>query len=149
MRLVTEKQKGPFKALLEAYHQCFYDRNLDALRALYVADENVIYFDNHADCDSRLLADHLEKVKTFFETGSIVRLDYEDITVYEYKESAFLVTTVRYSNRPRPGVRASFFLEKQQNDWKIRHIHYSSDPNEDNPDSQEDAQEKIQETAKD
>ncbi len=130
MRLVTDEKRQPFKALLDAYHQCFYAQDIDALRRLYVADGAIIYFDNHAGCDSLTLENHLQKVSHFFETGNIVRLDYEDMTVHEYTDSAVLVTTVRYSNQPKPGVRTSFFLEKQQDEWKIRHIHYSTDPNE-------------------
>ena len=41
-----------------------------------------------------------------------------------------MVITVRYSSNPQPGVRASFFLEKHSGQWKIRHIHFSTDPNE-------------------
>ncbi len=128
--LLTEEQKQLFKVLLDKYHQCFYTKDIDALRAMYVTDEALVYFDNHADCDSRTLADHLQKVSHFFDTGSIVRLDYEKIVVYEYTDSAVLLTTVRYSSQPNPGVRASFVFEKHQDEWKIRHIHYSSDPNE-------------------
>ena len=123
MLLVTDGQHEPFKALLDAYHQCFYAKDIEALKALYVADGAVIYFDNHADCDSQTLTDHLKKVSHFFNTGNIVRFDYEDIAVYEYTDSAFLLTKVWYSDRPEPGVRASFFLEKQHDGWKIRHVH--------------------------
>ena len=61
-----------FEELLARYNRAFYDRDLAALRALYVPDVGVPYFDNHADCDSTDLETHLEKVATFFETGDIV-----------------------------------------------------------------------------
>ena len=133
MLLTTDEQRKPFKALLDAYDQCFYNKDIEGLKALYVTDGGVSYFDNHAHCDSRSLADHLKKVGHFFNTGNIVRVDYADIEVYEYTDSALLITMVRYSNKPKPGVRVSYFLEKQQGEWRIRHIHCSSDPNEEDP----------------
>lgn len=71
--LLTKEEKQPFKMLLDDYHQCFHNKDIDALREMYVQDEALVYFDNHADCDSRTLADHLQKVSHFFDTGSIVR----------------------------------------------------------------------------
>ena len=41
-----------FEELLARYNRAFYERDLAALRALYVPDVEVPYFDNHADCDA-------------------------------------------------------------------------------------------------
>ena len=68
-----------FEELLERYNRAFYDRDLAALRALYVPDVEVPYFDNHTDCDSTDLESHLDKVATFFETGDIVPLLVENV----------------------------------------------------------------------
>ena len=68
-------ESGPiqeFEELLKRHNRAFYDRDLAALRALYVPDVEVPYFDNHADCDSTDIETHLDKVATFFETGDIV-----------------------------------------------------------------------------
>ena len=119
-----------FEQLLRQYNQCFYERDIESLRNMYVPDGNVIYFDNHANCDSSNIEIHLAKVEEFFDKGSIVELLSENLTVYQFGDAACMVVTVRYSSNPQPGVRASFFLEKHLLQWKIRHIHFSTDPNE-------------------
>ena len=119
-----------FEELLARYNRAFYDRDVAALRALYVPDVEVPYFDNHSDCDSTDLETHLEKVATFFETGDIVPLLVENVRAFVHGEAACVVARVRYSAEPVPGVRASFFLERHAAAWRIRHIHFSQDPNE-------------------
>ena len=113
-----------FEELLARYSRAFYDRDLAALRALYVPDVEVPYFDNHADCDSTDLETHLKKVATFFETGDIVPLLVEGVRAFVHGDAACVVATVRYSGEPVPGVRASFFLERHATVWRIRHIHF-------------------------
>ena len=128
---MTESRRiQEFEELLAQYNRAFYDRDLAALRALYVPDVEVPYFDNHADCDSTDLETHLEKVATFFETGAIAPLLVENIRAFVHGDAACVVATVRYSAEPVPGVRASFFLERHAAAWRIRHIHFSQDPNE-------------------
>ena len=119
-----------FEELLARYDKAFHDRDLAALRALYVPDVEVPCFDNHADCDSTDLETHLEKVATFFETGDIMPLLVENVRAFVHGDAACVVATVRYSAAPVPGVRASFFLERHVTAWRIRHIHFSQDPNE-------------------
>ena len=119
-----------FEELLALYNRAFYDRDLAALRAFYVPDVGVPYFDNHADCDSTDLETHLEKVATFFETGDIVPMLVENLRAFVRGDAACVVATVRYSAEPVPGVRASLFLERHATAWRIRHIHFSQDPNE-------------------
>ena len=123
-------QTQEFEELLARYNRAFYDRDLAALRALYVPDAKVSYFDNHADCDSTDLETHLEKVATFFETGDIAPLLVENVRAFVHGDAACVVATIRYSTEPVPGVRASFFLERHVTAWRIRHIHFSQDPNE-------------------
>ncbi|KAI9134699.1 nuclear transport factor 2 family protein [Acaryochloris sp. CCMEE 5410] len=119
-----------FEQFLRQYNQCFYDRNLAALRNLYVDDGQITYFDNHAGCDATDLDHHLQQVSQFFATGTIVELVTEGMHVFQVGEAACVIAKVRYSNQPRPGVRSTFFLERDQHAWKIRHIHFSTDPNE-------------------
>ncbi len=76
------------------------------------------------------LETHLTKVKKFFDSGTIVELLSENLAVCQFGDAACMVVTVRYSDNPQPGVRASFFLEKHLLQWKIRHIHFSTNPNE-------------------
>ena len=92
-----------FEELLAQYNRAFHDRDLAALRALYVPDVEVPYFDNHAGCDSTNFQMHLERVATFLETGNVMPILVEN-------------------------VRASFFPERHAAAWWIRHIHFSQDP---------------------
>ena len=108
-----------FEHLLKQYNQCFYERDIESLRNMYVPDGNVIYFDNHANCDSSEIEVHLSKVKEFFDNGSIVELLSENLAVYQVGDAACMVVTVRYSSNPQPGVRASFFMERRSGQWKI------------------------------
>jgi hypothetical protein len=61
---MSDEERVFAKQILDVYHQCFLDRDLDALSRLYVNDGSLIY--NHANCDSETLADHLSKVSEFF-----------------------------------------------------------------------------------
>jgi ketosteroid isomerase-like protein len=127
---MTTTNLEEFEKLLKQYNEYFYNRDIESLRNMYVADGHVIYFDNHANCDSSEIEVHLSKIQEFFSNGTIVELDYENLTVYQFGNAACMVVTVRYSNNPKPGVRSSFFLERHDGEWKIRHIHFSTDPNE-------------------
>ena len=108
-----------FEHLLKQYNQCFYERDIESLRNMYVPDGNVIYFDNHANCDSSEIEVHLTKVKEFFDNSSIVELLSENLAVFQVGDAACMVVTVRYSSNPQPGVRASFFMERRSGQWKI------------------------------
>ena len=130
MKITSSKEIEPFKRMIDEYSNCFYQRDLESLRKLYVSDGDVIYFDNHAGCDSTNLADHLTKVGKFFETGRIEELISEDICVYQHGDSACLLIKYRYPSKPRPCVRTTYLLENHDHQWKIRHIHCSFDPNE-------------------
>ncbi len=79
--IVTDLEE--FEQLLKQYNQCFYNRDIKSLRDMYVSDGNVIYFDNHANCDSSATEVHLAKVQKFFFKGSIVKLNYENLVVYQ------------------------------------------------------------------
>ncbi len=58
----------------------------------------------------------------FFDSGSIVELLSENLTVYQYKNAACMIVKVRYSGNPQPNVRASFFLEK----YSVTHLLYGA-----------------------
>ena len=130
MKIRNPSEIEIFQKFLDEYNDCFYQRDLGRLKNLYVSDGDIVFFDNHKDCDSQDIEDHLLKVLNFFETGKIVELLSEDMVVYQHGNSACLLFKHRYSSKPRPGVRTTFYLENHDNEWKIRHIHYSFDPNE-------------------
>lgn len=128
------------RAVIEAYNGCFYRRDLAGLRALYAADGDIVYFDNHAGCDAEALDAHVAAVGAFFatgketESGGIEPLLVENFRAWAGADAALATAMVRYQSAPRPGVRASFVLERPPDaparGWLIRHIHYSFDPGE-------------------
>ncbi len=130
MPRVTGEKLAVFKKVLDDYDQSFQNRDINALRNMYSSDGDISFYDNHSNCDSFNLDDHIKRARIFFETGTIVDISSENLIVYENSESACMVVTHRYSNRPKPGVRATYFLEKENGSWKIRHVHCSFDPNE-------------------
>ncbi len=72
----------------------------------------------------------MKKVEDFFESGNIEELISEDLVVFQHGESACLIIKLRYSSKPKPYVRTTYIIEQHGTQWKIRHIHYSFDPNE-------------------
>lgn len=136
MRRVGGEAAAPFRALLEAYNRCFLDRDLEGLRALYASDGDIVYFDNHPACDSAGPADHLAKVGAFFahgkstESGTVEPLIVEDFAAFAGEAAAVITAITRYAGFPVPGVRDTFVLQAENGAWRIRHIHFSFDPNE-------------------
>ncbi|GIT92135.1 hypothetical protein JANAI62_25930 [Jannaschia pagri] len=124
------------RSFLDHYNQCFYDRDLEALRALYLSDDGLVFWDNHAGCDSTSLEDHVAKVSTFFatgkttESGTIEPLLIEDLRARRRGDVAVLTSILRYRSAPRPGVRSTFVLGREGLAWRIMHVHHSFDPNE-------------------
>jgi len=130
MRITDSKEIDKIKGIIDQYNDCFYRRDLERLKNLYVPDGDIIYFDNHEGCDSTNLTDHLTEVGKFFETGKIEELISEDMVVYQHGDCACLLIKLRYPSKPRPCVRTTYYLENHDHQWKIRHIHCSFDPNE-------------------
>ena len=97
---------------------------------MYVVDGQVTYFDNHAGCDASGIEAHLRLVVAFFAKGEIPTLGIESCHGHVNGESACMVATVKYTGRVAPLVRASFMLEREGGQWRIRHIHFSDDPND-------------------
>ncbi len=116
--------------LFDRYNQCFYNRDADQLRDLYVDDDQgFVYFDNHPDCDSVALDDHLAKVEGFLSGDQVVELETEVLSTSVSGNAGCLFALVRYVDRAEPPVRMSLFAESNNSVWKIRHLHFSVDPN--------------------
>ena len=130
MKVTDPNEIRKFQKFLDEYNDCFYQRDIESLKNLYVSDGDIIFFDNHEDCDSQDLEDHLLKVFKFFESGNIEEILSEDKVIYQHGNSACILMKCRYPSKPKPGVRTTMYLESHDNEWKIRHIHYSFDPNE-------------------
>lgn len=132
----TKDEKQSVMAVLEAYNQCFYNRDIEALKAMYVDAAEFVFWDNHPDCDSASFDDHVAKVGKFFdigkntESGDVEILIVESPRVQLLGETAVLTSTLRYKSAPKPGVRSTFVVRLDGGEWKIAHVHYSFDPSE-------------------
>lgn len=124
------KGLGDYRAFIDQYNDCFYRRDIDALRDMYSSDGDIIYFDNHSLCDSYNLENHIEKVGKFIESGDVEKLQYEILRVFDTTSSVCLIVKFIYPSNPVPSVRTTFYLERTGTQLKIRHLHYSFDPNE-------------------
>ncbi len=102
------------------------------MRSLYVRDDGgFVYFDNtHPDSDSVGLDDHLSKVSAFFAGGQVVSLTTEILATSVHGDAGCLVARVRYQGSSGTSVRTSIFAERHTGEWKVRHLHFSSDPND-------------------
>jgi len=125
-----EDLREKYSSFIDKYNNCFYERNVNALREMYAQNEDIIFFDNHEGCDSYSLQDHIDKVVNFIESGDIEKLSYRIIKVFEGKQNTCLIVKFIYPSKPVPSVRATFYLANEHNELKIKHIHYSFDPNE-------------------
>jgi ketosteroid isomerase-like protein len=130
MRVTDQNELKIFESIIDEYSTCFYERDIERLKNLYVSDGDIIYFDNHANCDSIDLEDHLKKVGDFFRSGNIEELISEDFVVFRHGQGACMLIKYRYPSHPKPCARTTYYLELHNDQWKIRHIHCSFDPNE-------------------
>jgi quinol monooxygenase YgiN len=121
-------------SFIHAYNDCFYQKDIDQLRALYVPENDVVFWDNHAKCDSTSLETHLEMVGRFFsegkltESGDVEPLVLEDLQVTCLNGTAILTVILRYQSKPTPGVRTTFVLVDVDGEWRAKHVHHSFEP---------------------
>lgn len=130
MELTDEESLRPFKSLMDRYDESFYTRNIETFRSLHISDNGLVFFDNHVNCDSTTYESHEAKVTHFFKCGEIEKLIRENVRVFVTGDMACITAMLRYSSKPRPGVRTTYVLERERGVWKIRHMHHSFDPNE-------------------
>ena len=133
MELTSPHQKEPFNAIIDRYERAFLERDLAAFRTLHVRDGGLVFFDNHSGCDSASYEDHEVKIAAFFKTGAIVGLRRENVRVFVAGDMACVTATHRYLSQPVPGVRTTYVFEREEGEWRIRHMHHSFDPNESEP----------------
>ena len=118
------------------YNQCFYRRDIEALKQLYAASAFTVFWDNHSGCDSRNLEEHFTKVSVFFQQGKqtesreIEPLLIENAQIRSCDGFALVTAVLRYQSAPTPSVRSTFVLVRDEGRWKAIHIHHSFDPNE-------------------
>lgn len=119
-----------YRDFIDQYNDCFYRGDIGALREMYSSDGDIVYFDNHSQCDSYSLDNHIEKVSKFIKSGSIERLQYEILKAFDTADSVCLIVKFIYPSNPTPSVRTTFYLERAGKQLKIRHLHYSFNPSE-------------------
>ena len=124
-----------FIDFLDAYNECWYEKDLERLKTFYV--DELIYFDNHKGItgnDTYTLDEYIVLLKDFFtngkttESGGVEPLIIENFEVFSKEDSACLCYLAMYKSCPTPKVRCSIYLEKRENEWKICHIHCSFEP---------------------
>ena len=127
------ENKKELQQLLNEYNQTWYDKDIERLRAFY--DANVlIYFDNHQGNDTFDVEEHLNLVRNFFENGKatesgvVEELLIENLKIISNENSACLCYFAHYKSFPKPAVRTTMYLQKENDDWKIFHVHCSFEP---------------------
>lgn len=132
---MEKKNKDIFIDFLNAYNECFYNKDLVKLRDFYDTKGNVlVYFDNHKDNDTFSLDEHLVLISDFFrkgkltESGAVEPLIIEELKVFHKGDAACLCFISKYKSFPVPAVRSTLYLEYMENRWKIIHAHFSFQP---------------------
>ena len=123
------------KEFLTNYNNAWYEKDIDKLKKFYDEKNNdLIYFDNHKNNDTFTVETHLKLVSNFFkngkdtESGDVEPLIIENLNIFSNKASACLCYNARYKSYPTPAVRTTMYLQKQDNIWKILHVHCSFEP---------------------
>lgn len=96
-----------------------------------VEGNKLIYFDNHKNNDTYTLEEHIALVSDFLtngkktESGQVEPLIIENFNVFSKESTACLCFIARYKSFPKPGVRTTMYLEKNNEKWKVLHVHCS------------------------
>lgn len=120
---------------IKSYNGSWYTKDIEKIRPFY-SDENdeLVYFDNHKNNDTSSVDEHLKLVSDFFlkgkktESGEVEEILMENIVCFETDNSACVCFYSRYKSFPKPAIRSTLYLEKNNKVWKIKHAHYSFEP---------------------
>lgn len=133
--MINKNNENIIKEFLNAYNECFYKKDLDALKEFYNTDSDVlIYFDNHKNNDTYSVDEHLKLISNFFENGKLTEagevepLIIENLKIFNNGETACVCFISRYKSFPVPAVRSTLYIECIDNKWKIMHAHFSFEP---------------------
>ena len=127
----TNKELRKF---LNNYNQSWYDKDINKLKNFYDKNNCLIYFDNHKGNDTYSVENHLELVSEFFEkgkqteSGAVEELLIDNLNIISNETSACMCYLARYKSFPKPAVRTTMYLQKENDDWKIFHVHCSFEP---------------------
>lgn len=121
--------------LLEEYDNCWYSKDIEKLKSFYSNNnKELIYFDNHKNKDTFSVNEHLELVNDFFqngkdtESGAVEEIIKENLNYYITENAACICFYAKYKSFPEPVVRSTMYLEKDDNQWIIKHVHCSFEP---------------------
>lgn len=124
-----------FVDFLNQYNECFYHKDIEALKECYDTQSNVlIYFDNHKGNDTYTLEEHLKLISDFFEkgkqteSGDVEPLIIENLNIFHKESAACMCFISKYKSFPVPVVRSTLYLECKDGKWKIMHAHFSFEP---------------------
>jgi ketosteroid isomerase-like protein len=120
---------------IKSYTESWYTKDIEKVRPFY-SDNNdeLVYFDNHKDKDTYTVDDHLALLSDFFrhgkdtESGGVEELLMENIVSFKSGNSACVCIYASYKSFPKPAVRSTLYLEKDNDAWRIKHAHYSFEP---------------------
>lgn len=138
MNQVTGDEESVFQRLIEAYFRCFIRRDLVGLRALHVTDGDFIHFDHEFDRDAYGLDGFLKITKRHFDQRTAETRDFAPVEMVEFKAyadhaSGLMIAVIRKPHHSDALLRATFVLSKERGAWRFRHVHFSQDPNIDQP----------------
>jgi len=120
---------------LKQYDKSFLEKDIEKLKTFYSEKDNeLIYFDNHKDNDTYSVSAHLKLLNDFFqkgkktESGNVEELEMEKTHYFKRDKAACICFYARYKSFPEKAVRTTMYLEKNQKQWKIKHVHCSFEP---------------------
>lgn len=133
--MLNELGNNELKQLLEEYDNCWYSKDIERIKTFYSKNnKELIYFDNHKNNDTFSVNEHLELVNQFFqngkntESGTVEEIIKEKVNYYIMESAACVCFYARYKSFPKPAIRSTMYLEKDENNWIIKHVHCSFEP---------------------
>ena len=133
--MLQRNKDKELERFLNEYNDCWLERNIEKLKSFYPEDNNeLIFFDNHKNNDTYSVKEHLKLLEDFFqngkktESGKVEEITIENVNYFKTENAACICYYAGYKSFPKPAVRTTMYLEKQLNNWKIKHVHCSFEP---------------------
>ncbi len=129
---MKSKKNNELIEFLNEYNECFLSKDIQKIRNFY--SDELVYFDNHKNNDTYSVDEHIKLISDFFangkstESGKVEEIQMENITCFQSDNSACVCFYSRYKSFPKPAIRSTLYIEKSNKLWKIKHAHYSFEP---------------------
>ena len=131
----NRNENDVFMDFFNSYNECFYKKDMEKLKTFYdIANNNLVFFDNHKNNDTFTVDKHLELISDFFtkgkstESGDVEELIIENLNIFKTENSGCICFIAKYKSFPDPSMRCTYYIEKIQNELKILHAHASFKP---------------------